>query len=66
VPCPRTALPGWLADPPLPTRVVLADRGTTVTADDVLPLLAGAPPVRLDGTHLLPIEKPAEVADVVL
>jgi hypothetical protein len=37
-----------------------------VTADDVLPLLAGAPPVRLDGTHLLPIEKPAEVADVVL
>lgn len=59
-------LPGWLADPPLPTTVVLGDQDMTVTADDVMPLLAGSAPVRLDGTHLLPLEQPEAVAGAVL
>ncbi len=59
-------LPAWLAAPPLPTTVVLADRDSTVTADDVVPLLGGATALRLDGTHLLPVERPDDVAAAVL
>lgn len=63
----RNPLPAWLERPRLPTTLVLGDADTTVTTDDVAPLLPdGADVHRLPGTHLLPVEHPDEVADVVL
>lgn len=59
-------LPAWLAAPPLPTTVVLGESDTTVPAADLAPLLAGHLDVRrLPGTHLLPVESPGGVADII-
>lgn len=56
----------WLAAPLLPTHVVIGDGDTTVTPEDLLPLLtSGAAPQRLAGTHLLPLEQPARVAEAI-
>jgi pimeloyl-ACP methyl ester carboxylesterase len=60
-------LPAWLADPPLPTTVVLGDDDRTVPADDVAPLLSDDADVRrVQGTHLLPVERPEDLARAVL
>ena len=59
-------LPAWLAAPPVPTKVVLGEADATVTADDLVALLAEeADVLRLPGTHLLPVEQPDRVADAV-
>ena len=59
-------LPGWLAAPPLPTVVVLADSDDTVPAADVRPLVAeDSVLVQLPGTHLVPVEQPEDVADAI-
>lgn len=56
-----------LARPPVPTRVVLADDDHTVRPSDVLdlPRDPAVEVVRLPGTHLLPIEDPFVLADVL-
>ena len=60
-------LPAWLADPPLPTTVVIAEDDQTVLADGLSALLGPAVDVvRMPGTHGLPLERPAEVARVIL
>ena len=60
-------LPAWLADPPLPTRVVLAEDDSTVLAPGLEALLGpGVEVVRQPGTHGLPLERPAEVAQAIL
>ena len=60
-------LPAWLADPPLPTTVVLAEDDQTVLPGDLEGLLgAEIAQVRLRGTHGLPLERPAEVAEAIL
>lgn len=60
-------LPAWLADPPLPTTVVLAEDDQTVLASDLEGLLGpGIAVVRLSGTHGLPLERPADVARSIL
>lgn len=59
-------LNGWLIAPTLPTTLVLAERDDTVPAADLVRLLGPAvSTVRLDGTHLLPIERPEQVAGVI-
>ena len=60
-------LPAWLAAPPLPTTVVVAEDDQTVLASDLQDLLgARIDVVRLPGTHGLPLERPADVARAVL
>jgi pimeloyl-ACP methyl ester carboxylesterase len=60
-------LPSWLADPPLPTTVVIAEDDQTVLAGDLDGLLGPeVEVVRLPGTHGLPLERPAEVARAIL
>jgi len=60
-------LPAWLADPPLPTAVVIAEDDQTVLADGLSALLGpGVDVVRMPGTHGLPLERPDEVARVIL
>ena len=60
-------LPAWLADPPLPTRVVLAEDDATVLAASLEPLLGpDVKVVRRPGTHALPLERPADVARAIL
>ena len=60
-------LPAWLADPALPTTVVIAEDDETVLARDLEELLGPEVEViRLPGTHGLPMERPAEVAKVIL
>jgi len=60
-------LPAWLADPPLPTTVVLAENDQTVLASDLEGLLgADVEVVRLPGTHVLPLERPVDVANAIL
>ncbi len=60
------SLPTWLADPPLPTTVVLAEDDQTVPAAGLERLLGPAiAVVRLPGTHMLPLEDPAEVARAI-
>jgi len=60
-------LPAWLAGPPLPTTVVIAEDDQTVPADGLSALLGpSVQVVRLPGTHGLPLERPAEVARAIL
>lgn len=60
-------LPAWLADPPLPTTVVIAEDDQTVPADGLSAMLAPhIQVVRIPGTHGLPLERPAEVARAIL
>ncbi len=60
-------LPAWLADPPLPTTVVIAGNDQTVPADGLGAILGPhIEVVRIPGTHGLPLERPAEVARVIL
>ena len=60
-------LRAWLADPPLPTAVVIAEDDQTVLAGDLERLLGPeVEVVRLPGTHVLPVERPAEVAGAIL
>lgn len=59
-------LPAWLADPLLPTTVVLGESDTTVVENDIVPLLPGGADVRrLPGTHMLPVERPDDFAKTV-
>lgn len=56
-------LPRWLADPPIPTTVVVGNEDRTVLADSVAELIG--PNVHLDrspGTHALPVEHPGPLA----
>lgn len=56
----------WLADPPLPTTVVLAEDDRTVPADGLVALVGPrVEMVRLAGTHALPIEHPDRVANAI-
>ena len=60
-------LSAWLANPPLPTTVVLAEHDRTVVAAALEPLLGpDIEMVRMPGTHGLPLERPAEVARAIL
>ncbi len=60
-------LPGWLADPPLPTTVVVAEDDRTVLAAGLEPLLGPAVDVvSLPGTHVVPMERPSDVAQAIL
>ncbi len=60
-------LPAWLADPPLPTTVVIAEDDQTVLAESLSALLAPRiDVVRMPGTHGLPLERPADVARAIL
>lgn len=60
-------LPAWLADPPLPTTVVLGEDDSTVLAAGLTPLLGpDVELLRLPGTHGLPLEQSAEVARAIL
>ena len=60
-------LPAWLADPPLPTTVVIAEDDQTVLAGDLEGLLGPEiEAIRLPGTHGLPMERPADVAKAIL
>ncbi len=60
-------LPAWLAEPPVPTTVVIAQDDRTVLASELAPLLAPAVEVvRLPGTHGLPLERPVDVARAIL
>ncbi len=60
-------LPSWLADPPLPTVVVLGEDDQTVLAAGLDRLLGpGVHTVRLPGTHALPLERPADLARLIL
>lgn len=57
------ALRRWLADPPVPTVVLLGQRDQTVPPDGLASLLGpGVARVLLDGTHGLPLERPVQVA----
>jgi len=59
----NVALRQWLADPPVPTVVLLGERDETVPPDGLAPLLGPrVTRVLLDGTHALPLEHPAQVA----
>jgi len=61
------ALRDWLADPPLPTTVVLGEQDETVPPDSLSGLLgARVTSVLLDGTHALPLEAPAELAALII
>jgi len=63
----ESPLPAWLADPLLPTTVVIAEDDHTVPADGLSALLGPhVEAVRMPGTHGLPLERPAEVARVIL
>lgn len=56
----------WLANPPLPTAVVLAAGDRTVLVDQAQKLMGrGVDVTVLDGSHSLPIEAPDQVASVV-
>ena len=56
----------WLAQPPVPTVVVVAENDQTVLPDGLTALLGPAiDVVRLPGTHGLPVERPAEIAAVI-
>lgn len=60
-------LPHWLAAPPLPTTVIIATGDETVRDAELTALLGPAVAVvRLEGSHSVPLERPAEVADVIL
>ncbi len=60
-------LTAWLADPQLPTTVVIAEGDQTVPADGLSTLLGPRIQViRLPGTHGLPLEHPAEVTRTIL
>ncbi len=60
-------LPEWLADPPLPTTVVMAEDDQTVLASGLDRLIGpGVDVVRLPGTHGLPVERPGDVAGAIL
>lgn len=60
-------LPAWLADPPLPTAVVMGEDDQTVLASGLERLIgAGVDVVRRPGTHMLPLERPGDIADAVL
>ena len=60
-------LPAWLADPPLPTTVVIAVDDQTVPAERLEALLGPQiEVVRIPGTHGLPLEHPAAVARAIL
>ena len=60
-------LPAWLANPPLPTTVVIAQDDQTVLAGDLGALLGPeVEAVDLAGTHGLPMERPAQVAELIL
>lgn len=60
-------LPQWLAEPSLPTTVIIATGDETVREADLNALLGPAVTVvRLAGSHSIPLEHPAEVADVIL
>lgn len=60
-------LPAWLADPPLPTTVVLGRDDQTVLESTLRPLLGpDVDVVELPGTHVLPVERPADVARAIL
>lgn len=62
-----SSLPDWLANPSLPTTVVIAEGDQTVLAGDLEGLLGPAVEVvRLPGTHGLPMERPADVARAIL
>lgn len=60
-------LPAWLADPPLPTTVVLGRDDQTVLGSALEPMLSPeVQVVELPGTHALPVEQPVEVAEAIL
>ena len=60
-------LPQWLAAPPLPTAVVIAQDDQTVLAAQLEGLLGpDVEVVRLPGTHGLPVERPGDVARAIL
>lgn len=60
-------LPAWLAGPSLPTTVVIAEDDQTVLAGDLKVLLGpDVEAVHLPGTHSLPMERPADVAEAIL
>lgn len=60
-------LPAWLADPPLPTAVVMGQDDQTVLASGLDRLIgAGVHVVRRPRTHMLPVERPGDIADAVL
>ena len=60
-------LPGWLADPTLPTTVVMGLDDQTVLASGLERLMGpDVDAVRLPGTHGLPMERPVEVAQAIL
>ncbi len=60
-------LPAWLAEPPVPTIVVIAEDDQTVLPGELGPLLARAVEVvRVPGSHTVPLERPAEIADAIL
>ncbi len=60
-------LPAWLTEPPLPTVVVMGEDDQTVLASGLDRLIGpGVSVVRLPGTHMLPVERPGDVADAVL
>ncbi len=57
----------WLAAPPLPTTVVMGTDDQTVLAARLERLLGpGVDVVRLPGTHMLPVERPSQVAVAIL
>ena len=60
-------LPAWLAHPPLPTAVVIGEDDRTVPAAGLGALLGpNVAVLRMPGTHGLPLERPAEVAQAIL
>lgn len=60
-------LPAWLAEPPLPTTVIIATGDETVRDAELTALLGPAVSVvRQDGSHSLPLERPGEVAATIL
>jgi len=60
-------LPAWLADPSLPTTVVIAEDDRTVPAHGLGAMLGPrVEVVRIPGTHGLPLERPAGVARAIL
>ena len=62
-----SSLSAWLADPPLTTTVVIAEDDQTVIVGGLEPLLgSGVQVVRMPGTHVVPVERPAEVARAIL
>lgn len=60
------SLSRWLAAPPIPTTVVVAEQDRTVPADTLTALLGpDVETVVLPGSHALPLERPQEVAAVI-